>query len=296
MLLPRFEYQEPKELQEAVELMDAWGQRAALLAGGTDLLVNLKKGGLKVARVVYLGRLEGLAGLESRADGLRLGPLVTAAQLAGSTAALGPAAVLAEAAGRLGSPLIRNRATLGGNLITARPAADLSPPLLALGASVVLTSRQGERTVALDGFFKGPGQTERRPEEILTSILVPGPGQGCGAAYEKLGARRTLEISMVSAAAYLKLDGDGTIRQARLIMGAVGPTPLRAVQAEDLLAGERPKDQDDPIFCSASLAAANEARPIDDHRGSAEYRRAMVEVLIRRVLGRAWLRAQGRQS
>jgi len=296
MLLPRFDYQEPKELKEAVELMDAWGQRAALLAGGTDLLVNLKKGGLKIEQVVYLGRLEGLAGLENRADGLRLGPLVTAAELAGSAAALGPAAVLAEAAGRLGSPLIRNRATLGGNLITARPAADFCPPLLALGASVVLTSRQGERTVALDGFFRGPGQTERRPEEILTSILVPGLGEGCGAAYEKLGARRTLEISIVNAAAYLKLDNDGTIRQAGLIMGAVGPTPLRAALAEDLLVGERPKDPDDPIFSGASLAAANEAQPIDDHRGSAEYRREMVEVLIRRALGRAWLRAQGSQS
>jgi len=246
--------------------------------------------------VVYLGRIPGLAAIDQRDGETQIGPLVTAASLAQSKTELGQASVVAEAAAILGSPLIRNRATLGGNLVSARPAADLLPPLMALQAKLTLTGPAGERQMDLDDFCTGPGQTVIESTEILTAVVVPPLGQGCGGGYFKLGARKTLEISIVNAAAYLRLDEDGTIKEARIVLGAVGPTPLRSPATENLLVGERPKGPEDPIFSGAGLTAQSEARPIDDHRGSAEYRRLMVDVLTRRALGQAWLEAQGEKS
>ncbi|MBW1712968.1 MAG: xanthine dehydrogenase family protein subunit M [Deltaproteobacteria bacterium] len=292
MLLPRFDYQEPQTVTEALDMMASFKDKAKILAGGTDLLVNLKRGLVETREVVSVHRLKGLTGIKPMKTGLKIGPLTTAAQLAASGADLGRASVLAAAAARLGSPLIRNRATVGGNLVTARPASDMAPPLMALGAKVVLSRQGGRRTVELDQYFQGPGLTVINPDEILTSIVIPPlePGSGCG--YLKLGIRKTLEIAMVNVAAFLTLDGQGTISQARIVLGAVGPTPLRAKIAESLLVGERPKGPNDPILVGAGLAAVNDARPIDDHRGSAEYRRLMVETLTRRALAQAWRQAE----
>jgi len=296
MLLPRFDYHEPESLTAAVEMMGRFKEKARLLAGGTDLLVNMKHGLATPQEVVYLGRLPELAAIDRQDGETHVGPLITAATLARSGAELGPASVAAEAAAILGSPLIRNRATVGGNLVSARPAADLLPPLMVLQARLALRGPSGERQVDLDDFCTGPGQTVIAPDEILTAIVLPPLGEGCGGGYFKLGARKTLEISIVNSAAFLRLDGDGTIKEARVVMGAVGPTPLNSPSTEGLLVGERPKGPEDPIFSGAGLMAQNEAHPIDDHRGSAEYRRLMVDVLTRRALGRAWLKAQGEES
>lgn len=296
MLLPRFNYHEPESLTEAVEMMGYFQDKAKLLAGGTDLLVNMKRGLASPKEVVYLGRIPDLAAIDWPDGQTQIGPLVTAAVLARAGGELGAASVAAEAAAILGSPLIRNRATVGGNIVTARPAADLLPPLMVLQARLILTGTAGERRVELNDFCTGPGQTLIEPTEILTAIVLPPGGQGCGGGYFKLGARKTLEISIVNAAAYLRLDEDGTIKEARIVLGAVGPKPLRAPSAEKLLLGERPQGPEDPIFSRAGLVAQGEARPIDDHRGSAVYRRLMADVLTRRALGRAWLKAQGEKS
>jgi len=294
MLLPRFNYHEPQSLAEALEIMAAFGPQARALAGGTDLLVNLKVGRDQAREVVSLHRLGGWDNLGRAKEGLKIGPLVTAARLAAEKD-LGPAGVIGLAAGRLGSPLIRNRATVGGNLVSARPAADLAPPLMALGAEVVLESKSGQRTLPLEGFFTAPGQTQRQPEELLTAIQVPAlEGRG-GGGYQKLGTRKALEIAIVNVAAFLVLNEKGFISRARIFMGAVGPTPIRAKMAEMLLEGERPKGPNDPIFHGAGLAAVNDSCAIDDHRGSAAYRCQMVEVLTKRALAEAYSRAVGRE-
>jgi aerobic carbon-monoxide dehydrogenase medium subunit len=285
MLLPKFDYHAPTTLEEACSLLGHYGDKAKCLAGGTDLLVNLKKKLLAPEQLISLNKIEGLSeASDQKGNGLSLGPLCTAAYLAGSGIIQRKSSVLGQGAGKLGSPLIRNRATVGGNLVTARPASDLAPPLLVLGAALVLKGPKGERTLPLEDFILGPGQTAIRSDEILSRILIPSAvGFGTG-SYIKLGSRKALEISLVNVASFLSLDSDGTIQEARVALGAVGPTPLLSPSAAKTLKGVKPKNEDDPVFKEAARAAAQDAKPITDHRGSAEYRRAMVEVLVLRTL------------
>ena len=292
MLLPKFEYHAPTGLSEACDVLAKHNGQAKVLAGGTDLLVNMKKKLVAPKYVLGLDRLAELQGVASQKGELAIGALVTAAELAGHPKVRKSLAPLAVGAGKLGSPLIRNRATLGGNIVTARPAADLAPPLLALGARVVLTGPTGEREVPLDEFFLGPGQTVIKPAEILTRVLIPGLEPGSGGAYEKLGLRKTLEIAIVNVAAVLTLNAKGDkIASARVVLGAVAPTPIRARQAEKSLVGKAASANS---FAKAAAAAAQDAKPITDHRGSAEYRRLMVEVLTRRALDKALEQARGK--
>jgi carbon-monoxide dehydrogenase medium subunit len=161
---------------------------------------------------------------------------------------------------------------------------------MAYGARVVLKSASGERIVPLDEFFLGPGRTSMGPEEVLSEVLLERPASCYGAAYVKLGVRRTLEISIVNAAAFIALDSpDGRINEARIVLGAVAPFPMRALSAEKLLIGEKPSED---LFARAAREAAGDSRPIDDFRGSAEYRRDMVEVLARRTMNTALARAK----
>lgn len=289
LLLPKFQYHDPRTLIEACEIMAELKDRARPLAGGTDLLVNMKKGALSPESVVSLSRIQALTGIESSKTILRIGTCHTIAKLAASDVVNRKFRALCTSAGSLGSPLIRNLATAGGNLVSARPAADLPPSLMAYGASVILRKASGEKTVPLHDFFLGPGKTVMEADEILTEILVPDPPPGSGAAYIKLGNRKSLEISMVNAASFISLDGSGeTIRKTRIVLGAVAPVPLRAVSAEQLLMGEKASDL---LFRRAAEAAALECKPINDFRGSARYRRAMVAVLVERTLKKAWKRA-----
>ena len=200
---------------------------------------------------------------------------------------------MAQGALSLGTPLVRNLATIGGNLVTARPAADLPPALMAYRAKVVLKKVSGERSVLLEEFFKGPGQTVIGPDEILTHVAVGRPPQYSGAAYLKLGVRETLEISIVNVAAYMALNTrDGTIETVRIVLGAVAPRPIRAPSAEEVLRGQKPSDA---LFEKAAQAACRDSQPIDDFRASAEYRRAMVGVLTQRTLATAYSQARERQ-
>jgi CO/xanthine dehydrogenase FAD-binding subunit len=285
MLLPKFDYNAPTTIEEACSLLGLYGSKAKCLAGGTDLLVNLKKKLLAPEQLISLNKIEGLnEATDQKGKGLSIGPLCTAAYLAGSKLIQEKGLALSQGAGRLGSPLIRNRATVGGNLVTARPASDLAPPLLVLGASVILKGPKGERTLPLENFILGPGQTAIQPDEILSRIFIPhvdGPSSG---AYIKLGSRKTLEISLVNVASFLSLGPDGSIKQARVALGAVGPTPLLSPSAAKVLLGVKPKNEKDPVFKEAARAAAKDAKPITDHRGSAEYRREMVEILTQRTL------------
>jgi carbon-monoxide dehydrogenase medium subunit len=281
MLLPRFSYHRPDTLGEAVEVLAAQEGRAKVLAGGTDLLVNMKLGKLNPEHVVSLGQLAELSAVSKDDGKVRVGALCRAVDMANGDRGLVPPALAASAA-VIGSPQVRARATVGGNLVTARPAGDMCVGLLALGASAVLSGSGGERRVALEDFFKGPGQTDIKPDEILTGVEMDAPAAGRGGGFLKLGLRRALEIALVSVGAQIQLDGDGkTIAQARVSLGAVGPTPLLASSAAGALIGAPASEE---TFEQAAQAAAGDAKPIDDHRGSAAYRRDMVAVLTRRAL------------
>ena len=285
MRLPRFIHHAPETLDEACRLMEELGEKAKPIAGGTDLIVNMKKGKLSPPHVVSLGKLKGLRALSYPGDFLEIGACRTVASLADAPEIFSRFTAVAMAAASLGSPLIRNLATIGGNLVTARPAADLPPPLMAFGAWVLLKSTSGERKVRLDEFFLGPGLTVMKPDEILTKVVIEKPPSCSGSGYIKLGRRRALEISIVSVAAFVSLDGPGgVVRSAGIVLGAVAPKPLRAESAERILVGEKPRTG---LFHEAGEAAARESMPIDDFRGSVAYRRAMVSVLTERALRQA---------
>lgn len=294
MLLPQFEYHEPSTLKEACALLAELGDSASPLAGGTDLLVKMKRKILAPRHVVSLGHLNEIRNVEMLHGGFKIGALVTAGRITESDELRKTLPGLYEGALSLGSPLVRNLATLGGNIVSARPAADLPPPLMAYGGNVLVTNGQRERIIPLKDFFKGPGETGMEPGEILARVHVDLPPPYSGAAYMKLGTRKALEISLVNVASFIALEGpDGVIRSARIAMGAVGPKPLRAFSAEALLKGERPSKR---VFEAAGEAAAGDSMPIDDFRGSAEYRRAMVKVLTVRTLSSALARAKNKKS
>jgi len=288
MLLPKFEYHEPLTVDEACRILGELGRKAKLLAGGTDLIVNMKKKVLSPTHVVSLSGIRDLKGLDSANGTVKLGACLTASEIAQSETLQKLFSALSKGAASLGSPLIRNLATVAGNLVSARPAADFPPPLLAYGAQVVLVKSSGERVVPLADFFKGPGQTVMDPDELLTQIILTKPPAGSGAGYFKLGLRKTLEISLTNAAAYLSLDPDGTIKTARIFLGSVAPTPLRSPSAEKVLTGEKPGEA---LFERAGEAAAGDSKPIDDFRASADYKKAMVAVLTKRALNMAFQEA-----
>jgi carbon-monoxide dehydrogenase medium subunit len=210
-----------------------------------------------------------------------LGGLVNVEQVKQSPLLRQLGAPLVESARLFASPVIRHRATVGGNLADASPAADMAPPLLALGAEVALSSVEGTRYEALDTFFLGPRRTTRRMHELLTEIRYPAPGASARTSFLKLGLRNADAISVVSVATYLDLDGD-RVRDLRIALGAVAPVPLRARQAEAALIGQPLTEE--RVREAARVAAQADVRPIDDVRGSAEYRRWMVEVMVRRAL------------
>lgn len=290
MLLPRFEFHEPATVEEACRILGELGEKAKTLAGGTDLFVNMKKKVLAPEHVVSLDRVESLAKLDSKNGTLRIGACAKAAEIADSDEVKADFPALAEGAGKLGSPLIRNLATVGGNLVSARPAADFPPPLMAYGATLVLRNGKGERTIELADFIEAPGQTVLAADEILESILLEKPAPHSGSAYFKLGIREALEISLVNVAVTITTDGpNGPIKAARVVMGSVGPTPLISASAENTLLGEKPSDA---LFLAAGEAAAMDSRPIDDFRASADYKRAMVKELTRRALALAYDRAR----
>jgi CO/xanthine dehydrogenase FAD-binding subunit len=260
------------------------------IAGGTDLVVNMRRRTVAPEHVVSLGRIKELCAMVLSDRVFTIGACCTVASLAESSAIASRFHALGEGALSLGSPLVRNLATAGGNLVTARPAADLPPPLMAYGASVTLRSSQEQRVVPLDQFFVGPGRTIMKPTEILTSIVFETSPPFSGSSYIKLGTRRALEISIVSVASFLALERPGgRIQSARIVLGSVAPVPMRARDAENMLIGEIPGQ---PLFVKAGETAAGESKPIDDHRGTAGYRRDMVAVLTKKTLQAALERAK----
>ncbi len=286
MIWKEFTYLTPTTLGEAINLLAEHGQEARVLAGGTDLLLRIKTGQWQPRCLVNIKRIPELAAISFDPDsGLRLGALVTAADLVRSEVVQTHCPVLAQGAALMASAQIRNLATVGGNLCNAAPSADLAPPLIALDGSVVIAGPQGQRRVPLDEFFLGPGQTVLALGELLVAITLPSPRPGSDAVYLKNSPRQAMDIAVVGVAVAMTRSGgpapDSCCEDVRVVLGAVAPTPLRAQQAETLLRGQTITKE---RIAETARTAAQAAQPIDDVRGSVWYRRRMVEVLTRRAM------------
>ncbi len=286
MILPKFDFHEPTTIEEACQIIAELGDKASLIAGGTDLMVNMKKKILSPEHLVSLARIENLKEVDFSEDLVKIGACITVAELCDSDKIGKVLSALAQGAKSLGSPLIRNLATIGGNISSARPAADLPPSLMAYDATVILKSSTGERAESLDCFFTGPGLAVMKPDEVLTEIHIKVPPANSGAGYINLGIRKAQDINVINVASYLAFDDNNdTIQTARVVMGAVGPTPIRAPLAEKILIGEKP---DKNLFEKAGEAASQDSCPITDFRGCDEYRDDMAGVLTKRTLNMAY--------
>jgi carbon-monoxide dehydrogenase medium subunit len=275
-----FAFIQPREVPEALNALTESG-RIVPVAGGTNVLVNMKRAPLQADLVVDLTRIEALEPISIHGDNIRLGAGVTFARLLEWHPGGAVEALLRPMCVAFAGPLIRNLATVGGNICDASPAADVSPPLLALDASVELESAaDGLRTLHLSEFFRGVRKTVRRENELLTGVTFAKPNDDERAFYYKLGKRKADAISIVSVAITVKLTS-GKVERARIALGAVAPVAMRASAAEGVLQGEPLNDK---TIATAAAAAAQEAQPIDDFRAGGAYRRQMVEVLVARGL------------
>jgi carbon-monoxide dehydrogenase medium subunit len=285
-----FDYVAPSSLKEVLEVLARHGERARALAGGTDLFLRMERGGWVPEVIVDIKSIPGLAEIRyDPSQGLRLGALALHGDVASHPAVRDKYPALALGAGWVGGPQMRNRGTVGGNLCNASPAADTASPLIVYGAHVRLASARGERSLPLEEFFAGPGKTVLVPGELLVDVVVPAPAPRSGGDYQRR-TRTAMDIAVVGAAAAVTLNGGSTCTEARVCLASVAPTPLRAAAAEAVLRG---RELTAERISEAARAAAAEARPIDDVRASASYRRAMVEVLTRRALHNALARARG---
>jgi len=281
----RFDYAEPATVGEAVALLGASPGRAAVIAGGTDLLVQMREHVRAPAQVINIKKILGLEALHfDPAAGLTIGALTTTRAVETSEFVRRHYAGLHASVVHFASIQVRNRATVVGNVCRASPSADTLPPLIADAATLLVQGRSGTRTVAVEDFCTGPGTTVLAPDELVTRITVPAPPPHTGKVYLKHGRRTEMELATVGVAVTLTLDG-AACRDVRIVLAAVAPTPLRAVAAEAAL---RHRFVDAASIAAAAEAAAAEARPIGDVRGSAEYRREMVGVLTRRALQQAF--------
>lgn len=289
--LPKFEYHAPTSLGEALDHLSRHGDKAKVLAGGTDLLVSMKKRQILPEHLINLKGIQALKNIHyDKKRGLEIGGLVTLGELERSTIVREKFGTLWDAVNVIAAPQIRSLATLGGNLCSAVPSADTAPPLVALGASVTLAGKNGQRTVLVEDFFRGPEASVLNPDEILSHVSIPNPPENTGGAYFKLMRRNAMDLALVGVAASLRLDGGKRVcKEARIALGAVAPTPIRALRAEEVLLN---KETDEHLAMEAGEVAAEEARPISDIRASKEYRTEMVRVLTKRAVMEALKRVK----
>jgi len=292
--LREFEYREPSTLSEALAILNQYGKEAKVLAGGTDLLVNMKERGWEPRVLVNLKTVPGLSYIRfDEKEGLRIGALTTVREVETSSLIRETFPCLHEGAKSLGSVQVRNRATLGGNLCNASPAADNAPPLLVLNARVKLVGAGGERVVPLEKFFVGPGTTVL-DKEVLTEIMVPASSQQVQGVYLTISRREAVDLAQVGIAIAARAeDKKTTWRDVRIALGAVAPTPIRAYETEKLLEG---REIQKTVIEEAIKKSIEEARPITDLRASEWYRREMVEVLALRALEQIAGQIRGRAS
>lgn len=283
MTLPKFDYFSCETLVEACSLLSKYPGEAKVLAGGTDLLIKMKHKKIVPRYLVNIKRIPDLSYIRhDEGEGLRIGALTTIQAIRNSPLIKKKFAVLHEAASVLGTRQVRNLATIGGNLCNASPAAECAPALLTLGAHLKVTGPKGERTIAMENFFKSPDRQVLQDDEILQEIQVPDLPDHTVGCYIKHSTRR-IDVAIVGVAVIVTLDGETTLN-VKLALGSVGPTPFRAGQAEEILKGQKPNEE---ILDRAAQAASEECFPIDDVRGQADYRKKMVETLVKEGIEKA---------
>jgi carbon-monoxide dehydrogenase medium subunit len=291
-----FDYTRVTTVDEATTLLAGAGGRARILGGGTDLIVALRERRLTTDLVIDVKAIAELQALHlDEAGGLHLGACTPCHRIYGDPAISARYEGLVDAARLIGGVQIQGRASLGGNLCNASPAADSIPPLIVYAAAAEIAGPRGRRTVPVADFCTGPGRSVLEPDEMLVALHLPPPPPGSGAAYLRLIPRNEMDIAVAGAAAYVELDGTGRFVTGRIALAAVAPTPLVVAEAAGLLAGQRAPADTDPdaaVFAAVAAAAQAAARPITDLRGTAAYRRQVVGVLVRRALHTATARAR----
>ncbi len=287
MYLDHFEYHAPQTSGQAMDLIESLGDKARLLAGGTDLLLMMKDKTLKPEHLIDINNVEEYKGISYEpGKGAVIGATTKIADLEHSTLIQEKYYALHQAAGELGSTQVRTMATVGGNSCHASPAAETPTPLVALGAKVVLSSTSGEREMPLEEFITGNRMNALAEGELLTRFLVPDLPPKSASRYSYIGLRDAMEIDAVNMAVNLTVEDDGrTVKDLRLVMGSVAPRPLVSTEVPSLMIG---KEFDEKLLEKAAQAASEEAKPISDIRASAEYRRKVVAVLARRLLKNAF--------
>ena len=288
-----FEYQKVYSLQEALDAALASNGSAAFLAGGTDLLVQIKEGKKQPQRVIDVKGIEEMGGLTLSKDGLFIGALTSIRTLETSRPVLEKVPLLAQAAAKLGSVQIRHRATIGGNLCNASPSADMAPALLVLEAQAEICGKTGLRVVDLEKFFLGPGATVLGDGEILTRLRIPLTRKRRGSVYYKLSTRKAMDLAFVGVAVLIELDEGDRISKACIALGAVAPTPIRVPSVEKQLGGRTLGLESAREY---GELAAQSCNPISDLRASADYRREMVSELCQQGLLAACRQAKSQKE
>jgi carbon-monoxide dehydrogenase medium subunit len=290
MIPAAFDYHRPSSLDEATALLARYGDGAKVLSGGMSLLPLLKLRLGSVAHLVDIGRIAGLEYINQDGGALRIGGGTRQATLERSELIGGKFAILRDAVPLIADPVVRNRATVGGNLANGDPGNDLPAVMIALGATFVARGSKGERSIAASQFYKGLFETALAQDEILTEVRVPAPPARSGGAYFKL-KRKVGDFASAAVAVQLTLDAKGAIESAVIALTNAGPTPLQVAAASRALAGKQP---DEKLFAEAGRLAAEASSPSADRRGSVEYKREMARVLTTRALRKAVERAGGR--
>ena len=279
-----FEYHAPTSLDQVFDLLDKYGDDSRVMAGGTALVIQMKQRLSQPGHVIGMRRVGSLNAIESTPEGLRIGALCTQRQIENSELVGKEVPLVADTFRKVATPRIRNMATIGGGLVNGDPNQDPPPSLIALGASAVMTSKSGDRVVLLEEFFIDYYETDVQPGEILTSVMVPHAPAGSGSVYLKFLPRTADDYGTVNVAAVVSKEQDGMCKDVRIVLGAAGVTPIRAKDAEDALRGKPLTDEN--IRAAAALVK-DAVDPLEDFRGSAEYKTDMAEVFARRAVEQA---------
>ena len=283
--MKHFSYVAAHSVREALSFLSENSPDALPIAGGTDLLVRMKQNLSTPKMLVDIAGIPDCHGIDLTDRGLRIGSMVTHHQIIASPLIQQYAPIVATASASVGALQTRNLGTIGGNLVSCVPSNDSAPPLLVLDALVTLAGKNGQRQIKLEDFFVGPRCTALTPDELLLDILIPSEQLGKASSFAKFGRRKAMTLALVNAAACVELDkSKNQFSRIRVALGAVAPTPIRARKAEAFLTGKPIREE---VLREASQMAVEEAQPIDDFRGSAQYRRELIAVLTRRVLEEA---------
>ena len=286
-----FTYFECHSLSEILDLLNKHKENARILAGGTDLLVQMKLGSMQIDSLIFIKKVKTLNYIETNGNCLKIGSVTGLREIEKSEQVKLYYSALYEAVRSMSATSVKNMATIGGNLCNASPAADTAPPLLVYNASLKLVSKRGERVIPIVDFFLGPGKTVLASDELLAEIIIPKLGVYAGSSFLKLG-RVSADIAKISVAVFLERAGQ-TCSNCRIAFGSVAPTPIRVLQAENVLVGQKMTAD---LITQAAKTAADLIKPITDIRSTSGYRQQVSKIILEEVIRAAWKRTGGEEN